>query len=58
MYINPLVFFRYFTKLTDVAIHHNPGVAGSIPIEHKLFPEYILFFTMKKYKNARSGNFV
>ena len=35
-----------------------PGVLDSIPIGGKLFTEFILHFTMKQYKNARSANFV
>ena len=36
----------------------SPGIAGSIPMGGKLFAEFILQFTMKQYKNARSANFV
>ena len=37
---------------------HSPRVAVSIPIGGKLFAEFILLFTTKQYKNARSANFV
>ena len=32
--------------------------AGSIPTEGKLFAEFILLFTTKQCKNARSANVV